>query len=71
MDALEPGTRIVFTQSIFEDACGDHPEFILAAAGDGGAIVRKSDLEWFDYVVTWDGFDKGFHARTTEFALAT
>ena len=52
---MKIGTRIRFLTNLYEDADGDHPQFLLARAGDLGTITAEG---WssFDYAVMWDGF---------------
>lgn len=75
---LAIGTRIRFKHTITEDACGDHPEFILAKKDTYGtvtgykseslkAVQLKAGWPAQNYDVTWDGFTKsGFYAAEGE-----
>ncbi len=41
-ELLPVGTRIRFLRQLTEDACGDHPEFLLASKGELGTVVSNS-----------------------------
>jgi hypothetical protein len=48
---LSEGTKIIFNRDIYEDACGDHPRFILARKGNNGTITKYANGK---YHVKWE-----------------
>ncbi len=64
-----PGTRIRFPRTIIEPACGDHPEFLMAAAGDMGEVVSCDRGLPFPYSVKWDGWPHAFGAEEADFEV--
>lgn len=46
------GARIIFLESIYEPACGEHPEFILCKKNGTGSITGPENER--GYLVKWD-----------------
>lgn len=63
------GTRIKFPRTIIESATGDHPEFLLASAGEEGEIVSYDETSVFPYSVKTDSCSYSFGAVEPDFRL--
>ncbi len=63
------GTRIRFPRAIPGPATGDHPEFLLASAGEEGEIVSYDETSVFPYSVKTDSWPRSFGADETDFRL--
>lgn len=69
------GTRIKFTKTIYEPACGDHPAFIMCRCNELGIITGYAALnipEWpWPYLVKWDAWtEAGFYISSEDFEEA-
>ena len=56
------GTRIRFLRDIGEDACGDHPAYVLARKGKKGTVVGHSPT--WGYSVKWDAWQSAAFGAT-------
>ena len=65
---VQVGARIVFSRSIYEPACGDHPEFILCRKGEQGTVTGPQTS--CGYLVRWDAWPSAdFRCLRTEFEV--
>lgn len=62
---LPVGTRIRFTKTLTEPACGDHPAFIYARKGELGEITGHGTRE--GYWAKWDRWPHPFGLSPAEF----
>ena len=63
------GTRIRFPREIIEPANEDHPEFLMASAGEEGEIVSHKETGVFPYSVKTDSWPHSFGADETDFKV--
>ena len=64
------GTRIRFPHTIIEPATGDHPEFLMASAGEEGEIVAYDETRTkYPYSVTADSCPHPFGVDETDFRM--
>lgn len=63
------GTRIRFPREIIQSATGDHPEFLMASAGEEGEVVAYNETGVFPYSVKTDSWPNSFGAEAQDFEI--